>query len=310
MSKSLKKIKKQYFAKLNVKEAANNKLFKNVKPYFNDKGSNSTKITLVEKDIIITDEKQIANIMNEHFVSITKKLSLKPSISLKNSNSDIFNDHISIKKFKEIYPEIVANSFKFGSVTKDNIKYQIQNLNVKKSSTFGCIPVTILKDCIDVYLVHLTNSVNHSLQASVFQQKLKQPEVIPLYKKLDPLSEENYRPVSLLPHLSKVFERIIYKQVNSYMEVKFAKCLTGFRKPHGTQHSLLTMLEKWIRGIDNGSHVSALFMDLSKGFDTINHGLILTKLKAYGFSTNALYLMHSYLKKTHTKKFKLITNLI
>ena len=70
----LRKTKKQYFAKLNVKDVADNKLFwKNVKPYFSDKCSNSKKITLVEKDIIITDEKQIANIMNEHFVSITKK---------------------------------------------------------------------------------------------------------------------------------------------------------------------------------------------------------------------------------------------
>ena len=69
MPKSLKKD----IAKLNVKDVADNKLFwKNVKPYFSDKGSNSTKITLVEKDIIITDEKQIANIMNEHFVTITK----------------------------------------------------------------------------------------------------------------------------------------------------------------------------------------------------------------------------------------------
>ena len=71
----LRKTKKQYFAKLNVKDVADNKLFwKNVKPYFSNKGSNSTKITLVEKDKIIADEKQIANIMNEHFVSITKKL--------------------------------------------------------------------------------------------------------------------------------------------------------------------------------------------------------------------------------------------
>ena len=76
MSKSLKNVKKQYFAKLNVKDASDN----------SGKGSNSTKITLVVEDIIITDETQITNIMNEHFVSITKKLSLKPSISSKNSN--------------------------------------------------------------------------------------------------------------------------------------------------------------------------------------------------------------------------------
>ena len=80
------------------------------------------------------------------------------------------------------------------------------------------------------------------------------------------------------------------------MEDKLTKCLTGFRKLHGTQHSLLTMLGKWKRGIDNGAYVSVLFMDLLKAFDTVNYDLILVKLKAYGFSTNALKLMHSYLK--------------
>ena len=92
MSESLKKDKKkQYFARLNIKGIADNKLFwKNVKPYFSDKGSNSTKITLVEKDMVMTHEKQTANIMNEHFVSITKKLSLKPSISSKDSDSEFF----------------------------------------------------------------------------------------------------------------------------------------------------------------------------------------------------------------------------
>ena len=85
------------------------------------------------------------------------------------SDSDIFHDHISIKKIKEIYPEIVPHSFKFEPVTKDDTKNEIQKLSIKKSSTFGCIPVTILKD---FYLVHLTNSVNHSLQTSVLTQNV------------------------------------------------------------------------------------------------------------------------------------------
>ena len=127
--------------------------WKNVKLYFSDKGSNATNITLVENDIIITDDKEIGNFMNEHFVSISKKLNLKPSISSKNSNLGVFHDSISIKKIKEIYLEIAPNSFKFKPVTKDDIKNEIQNLDIKKLSTFGFIPATILKDCIDVYLV-------------------------------------------------------------------------------------------------------------------------------------------------------------
>ena len=83
---------------------------------------------------------------------------------------------------------------------------------------------------------YLTNNINHSLKESTFPDELKQSEVIPAYKKLGPLQNENYRPMSLLLHISKVFERVIYKQINNFMENKISKCVTGFRKLHGTQH--------------------------------------------------------------------------
>ena len=84
------------------------------------------------------------------------------------------------------------------------------------------------------------------------------------------------------------------------MDDKLTKCLTGFRKSYGTQHSLLTMLEKWKRGIDNGVYVSALFMDISKAFNTINHNLMFAKLKTWIFNYT-LNLMHSYLKNRKRK---------
>ena len=115
--------------------------------------------------------------------------------------------------------------------------------------------------------------------------------MIPFYKKLDPLQKQNYIPVSLLSHISKVFERIIHKQITSYMRDKLSSCITGFRNSHGTQHSLVVMLEKWKREC-----VSALSMNLSKAFDTINHNLMIAKLKAYGFSREALKSMQNYLK--------------
>ena len=100
-------------------------------------------------------------------------------------------------------------------------------------------------------------------------------------KKLDPFQNENYRQVSLLPQISKVFERVIYKQINNFIENKISKCVSGFRKSHDTQHSLKVMLEKWKKPLDKEENISAIFMDLSKDFDIINHGLLLAKLKAY-----------------------------
>ena len=80
------------------------------------------------------------------------------------------------------------------------------------------------------------------------------------------------------------------------MEYKLSKYITGFRKAHGTQHSLITMLEKWKSVLDKGDYICCLFMDLSKAFDTINYDLLLAKLKVYGFSNKSLALLCSYLK--------------
>ena len=91
-----------------------------------------------------------------------------------------------------------------------------------------------------------------------------------------------------------------YMQQMQYM----SHSITGFRKSHGTQNSLVVILEEWKTALDKGEYVSALFMDLSKAFDTINHDLLIAKLKAYGFSKEALKLMKSYLKN-RTQKVQL-----
>ena len=279
---------------MNIKQVSDKLFWESVKPCFNDKGSNSSKKTLVEENNIITDEEEIANIMKNYFINVTKTLNLKKQLGLGCSGVNEFENHISIKMIHEKYPEILPESFKFQFLSNNEVKKEIENLDTKKSSTYGSIPAAILKQCVNAYLPHHTNSINYSIQHSNFPQELKLSEVIPVYKKLDPLPKENYRPVSLLPHVSKVFERIIHKQITNYMTDKLAHPTTGFRKSHGTQNSLVVILEKWKRALDKGEFVSALFIDLSKAFDTINHDLLITKLQAYGFSKEALKLMKSF----------------
>ena len=89
------------------------------------------------------------------------------------------------------------------------------------------------------------------------------------------------------------------------MEDKISNYVTGFRKSHGTQYSLVMLLERCKQAIDKGEYISVMYMDLSKAFDTINHDLLLAKLRAYGFSTSALNLLYSYLKY---RKQKVVIN--
>ena len=157
--------------------------------------------------------------MNNYFINITKDL--KPTTGSNTSDIDEvtkhFEDHISVCRIKEILRE---NNFSFKMVSMDKVKKVVLKLNSKKFSTYDAIPGSILKQTIGVHLKYLTNTINHSLRESTFPDELKQSEVIPVYKKLDPLQKENYRPVSLLPHISKVFEKVIYKQINNFMENK------------------------------------------------------------------------------------------
>ena len=102
------------------------------------------------------------------------------------------------------------------------------------------------------------------------------------------MNKEKYRPISLLSHMSKVFERMLYSQLNDFMKDKLSNILTRFRKGHSAQHALIIMIEKWKRALDENMKVGAIFMDLSKAFDTLNHRLLLAKLKTYGLQLTAL----------------------
>ena len=215
--------KRNFFKNLNEKKFSDNRIFwKEIKPYFNYKGVMSSKITLVERDKIIHKYKEIAEIMNKYLVNITKTLRLKRSKNYDTNGIDIltsqFKDHANIKKIKLSHPEIVPDTFNFTLVSPEDVKKEFMNLNVKKSSSSKA---TILKQSVHIYLPFLSNCINHSSLANEFRDAIKQSEVIPLYKKLDPVKKENYRPVSLLPHVSKVFERIIYKQIMSCHKFAF-----------------------------------------------------------------------------------------
>ena len=200
---------------------------------------------IIEKNNLISEESMLANTINQYFTSITKQRNLKKSRQLKNLEDIIncYHNHISIEKIRSSN-NTQSELFPFNLVSFDEIRREFLNLNNKKASREGDIPVNILEDAIDTYLSILTKFINSSIEQNEFPNELKLADVIPIYKKKDPLNKENYRPVSLLSHMSKVFERLLHKQIETFMSNKLSNKLSGFRKNYKTQYCLTYMLEK------------------------------------------------------------------
>ena len=297
-NKLLKKERKKYFGNLDLKNFTDNKKFWNtIKPLFSKSNGGSRKITLVENEEVITDDKEVAETFNTFFDKAVTSLDININPYLLNDPGDLKNPvDIALKKFEshpsilDIKKNVVANStFVFSKVTPKEMVSKIKQLNPRKSGTFMNIPATLLKEVKDIAAEPLTEIWNTEIILNEkFPTRLKLADITPLFKKLENVSKENYRPVSLLPLVSKIFERIMQEQMIAFIGDHLSPYLCGYRKGYNAQYALIAMIEKWKKSLDKGGMFAAVLMDLSKAFDTINHELLIAKLHAYGFEKSAL----------------------
>ena len=173
----------------------------------------------------------------------------------------------------------------------------INNINSKNSSGVDELSTIIMKLVKSDLLKPLTTLINQSLHTGIFSDKLKIAKVIPLFKKGDSTLIENYRPISLLPVISKIFERVIFNQMNDYFTLNnlFYDKQYGFRKYHSTELAALNVVDTIVNHMDNGNTPFAVYPDLSKAFDTLNHSILLDKLKFYGFRGTSINMIKRYL---------------
>ena len=122
------------------------------------------------------------------------------------------------------------STLNFSKVTESEVRKERLNPSSKKATKNGGIPAKILKKSVDIYIKEMTFIINDRIENGVLPDDLKLTDVSPIFKKEDSFKKENDRLVSILPHMSKVFERIFYKQIDTFMTTKFSPYLCGFRK--------------------------------------------------------------------------------
>ena len=201
-------------------------------------------------------------------------------------------------------PLTTGQSFStFATITSSDLSSIVSTM---KSTTCNLdpLPTTLLKACLPILSTLITNTVNSSLSSGHVPSSLKLASVTPVLKKpgLDPDSPNNYRPISNLPFLSKILERVVAKQLITYLDTNdlFELFQSGFRSKHSTETALLKVTNDLLLSSDTGSLNILILLDLSAAFDTINHSILLSRLQStLGITGTALSWLGSYLSDRH-----------
>ena len=158
---------------------------------------------------------------------------------------------------------------------------ELKSLRVNKGAGLDNIPPRLLKAAADIIAPTLTYIFNLSLSKGVFPQDFKVAKVSPLFKSGSRDQVENYRPISVLPIVAKVFEKEVNNQLYKYpMDNNLLHpSQHGFRRKRSTQTALIKVVDNWLTNIDKGQVTAVVFLDLAKAFDTVKHNILVRKLE-------------------------------
>ena len=199
--------------------------------------------------------------------------------------------------YKSFLTSPVQDTFFLKPVSKEDVLKEILKLNHNKSAGPDGFTPKIVQTCAYVLFEPLTYIFNKSIQMGIYPDFFKLAKVLPIYKSKTKSDPSNYRPISLLNCFNKIFEKLINKQLVTFIKKNeiLYKYQYAFREGYSQALALLEMTDNIKKEIDLGKYVATLFIDLKKAFDTVNHTILLEKLHYYGFRGHCNDFIRSYL---------------
>ena len=238
----------------------------------------SSKTCLKEDGVITFDPKTNAGIFKNFYYNSRNKF-IKTLTNATNKSG--------IQSVKAYYKNrnLASKKFSFTQVTEDTILQLLLKVNPSKPAGIDKLGGKFLKDGAPILKVPITQLCNLSISLSAFPQNCKVAKIKPIFKKGLSTEPQNYRPISLLPLISKIMEKVIHYQTQSFLMDNniLYKYQSGFHGNHSTASCLSYVNNKMIEGFDAGQITGMILIDLQKAFDTIDHKILLDKLTHLGF---------------------------
>ena len=289
----IRKAKRQHFTNSveNLKDTSN--IWRHLRQV--NKGSTCSGKTLPDELIIdgehYTDSNSIAVKFNEFFTSIAQLL----------DDTDTDSNDLDVSKLQAFVNSNVPDkvSFSIPFITSDQVLSYIRILDPSKATGLDGLGPRIIKLAANSISPFIATLINKSIISGTFPSQLKYAKVFPVFKGGSKSDPSNYRPISILPTISKIFEKHVNKHLMNYLNKYnlIHKSQSGFRQKHSCQTALVKLIDQWMSCIDKGDLVGSLFIDFRKAFDVVDHEILMKKLKLYKLSETSLSWFSSYLSE-------------
>ena len=293
----MRKAKANYHLELVSNSFADPSKFWKVVNMNKNKSTTSTPSPVTFNDCFLHDPSEICQAFNTHFAAAGNQFDvIYPDNSLNNNPQD------------DVLPSYPTSQFSLHTVTSSAVKEALQTMDCRKATGEDHLNPYFLKLSAPIITNQITHLFNLSISTGVIPQVWKSAHVVPLHQGGDKKDINNYGPISKLSCLAKILESLVNNQLKSFLSSNSVlnPHQSGFRAKHSTVTATTLVINNITTAVDKGKYCAALFVDLSKAFDTVDHALLLQRLHDIGFDCNSCKWFQDYL--SHRQQCVLLGN--